>query len=339
MLAMFRQLIDRFRKLREDRVVILMYHQVCNRRCDPWELAVHPNHFYDQMQYLKENFDVVPISALAEEGRARKSNRTVAITFDDGFKDNYTNAAPVLDWHGLPATFFVATTAAQQRHSYWWDSLQEVIFHADVLPRELEMTIGTEVLQFAFQTDHLLTSTLRNQIRSWNYNQAIPNERIALYMLLWHHMKRLPHAAQVNTMAKIQRWSGVAQVFAGESATMSVREIQILGDNPLFSIGAHTVNHAMLSTQDAEAQAYEVKESKRQLEKWLAKPVDGFAYPYGNFNALTQQLLKETGFAYAVSTECRPVTAGDDPFALPRIQVKNWCVYEFATKLNEMVNG
>jgi hypothetical protein len=48
--------------------------------------------------------------------------------------------------------------------------------------------------------------------------------------------------------------------------------------------------------------------------------------------------LKEAGFRYAVSTEPKPVTADDDPYSLPRIQVKNWCVYEFAAKLNEMVN-
>lgn len=337
---MFREIVDRFRKLRQQRVVILMYHHVCNRRCDPWELAVHPHHFYDQMEYLKKNFNVVPIATLADGVRAaRKFTKTVAITFDDGFKDNYTNAAPLLDWHALPATFFVATTAAQQRHVYWWDALQEIVFHTDLLPENFEMSIGGNAVRFTFTKDRALTSRLRNQIRSWNYNQAIPNERVALYMLLWHHIKSLGYAEQQKVMAVIQEWSDFVETYSTEGATMSVREIQMLGDNPLFSIGAHTVNHPMLSVQSAEDQAFELRESKREIEKWLGKRVDGFAYPYGNFNAVTQGLLKETGFQYAVSTEGRPVTPEDDPFALPRIHVKNWSVYEFASKLNEMVHA
>ena len=106
-----------------------MYHQVCDRKDDPWELAVHPDHFDAQLDYLKRHFNVVPISELAEGIAQHKLKKTVAITFDDGFKDNYTNAAPLLDWHNLPATFYVATSALGQEYVYWWDALQDVIFH------------------------------------------------------------------------------------------------------------------------------------------------------------------------------------------------------------------
>lgn len=335
---MLKGIIDRIRKLRQNNMVILMYRQVCNRRCDPWEFTVHPHHFYDQMEYLKKNFNVVPISALADGLRAaRKFSKTVAITFDDGFKDNYTNAAPLLDWHALPATFFVATNAAQQRHVYWWDALQEIVFHTDVLPRDFEITIGSHKVRFTFEHDRNLNARLRNQIRSWNHNQPVRNERIALYRLLCDHIRCLHHTEQQNVLAMIQQWSGFVETFSGEGATMSVREIQILADNPLFSIGAHTVHHPMLSTQSVDDQAFELRESKRAIEQWLGKTVDGFAYPYGNFNGVTQALLKRTGFQFAVSTEGRPVTPEDDIFALPRIQVKNWCVYEFASRLKAMV--
>lgn len=315
-----------------------MYHQVCERRDDPWELAVHPDHFHAQLEYLKKNFDVVPISELADRISRHKMKRAIAITFDDGFKDNYTNAAPLLDWHELPATFYVATSAMKQEYVYWWDALQDVIFHSEVLPEGFDMTINNTQVQFAFKSDRSLTPKLRNQINAWNYNLTIPNERIALYMLLWHHIKPLSYASQNRSLADIREWAGHERFIASQGTTMTVREMQMLGDNPLFTIGAHTVHHSMLSQQNAIDQAYEVKESKLQIEKWLGKSVNGFAYPYGNYNELTQSLLKEAGFRYAVSTEPKAVTAEDDPYALPRLQVKNWCVYEFAAKLNEMVN-
>lgn len=315
-----------------------MYHQVCERKNDPWELAVHPNHFDAQLGYLKKHFNVVSIGELADGVVRHKMKKTIAITFDDGFKDNYTNAAPLLDWHGVPATFYMATTVLQHQQIYWWDELQDIIYQTEVLPAHFEMLINDALVKFTFTSDRVLNNRIDNQIKSWNYNLPIPNERIALYMLLWYNIKPLGYAQQTTVIAHIREWAGGALCSSSEGMTMSIREMQMLSQNPLFSIGAHSVHHAMLSQQTEHDQAFEVQESKRQIEKWLGKPVKGFAYPYGNYNETTQTILKDAGFTYAVSTESKPVTADDDPFALPRIQVKNWCVYEFATKLNELVN-
>lgn len=315
-----------------------MYHQVCDRKSDPWELAVSPDHFHAQLDYVKKNFDVVNMSELADGIGKNNRRKTVAITFDDGFKDNYTNAAPLLDYHDLPATFYVATTAMKQEYVYWWEALQDVIFESKVLPNQFDMLINDTSVRFTFNADHKLNSRIVNQIRAWNYHLPIPNERVALFMLLWHHIKPLTYAQQNRVLNAIREWAAHESFIGADAVTMSIREMQMLAENRLFSIGAHTVHHAMLAQQNPIDQAYEVKESKNQIERWLGKPVNGFAYPYGNYNSTTQTLLKEAGFRYAVSTEQKAVTTEDDPFALPRIQVKNWCVYEFASKLNEMVN-
>lgn len=333
---MFHDIIYRLRRIAQQRAVILMYHQVCDRKDDPWELAVHPDHFQTQLEYLKKNFEVLPIADLVDGVSRRKVKRAISITFDDGFRDNYTNAAPLLDWLDLPATFYVTTTAIQDQGAYWWDALQHIVFHTEVLPPRLEFSINGETVDFAFRSHRILTSRIVNQIRAWNYQLPIPNERVSLYMLLWQKIQQLPYAYQHAVIGELQEWAGGAGSSAQSCVTMSVREMQILGHNPLFSIGAHSVHHAMLSQQSDAEQAYEVSESKRLIEQWLGKPVNGFAYPYGSYTAATQQILRDAGFRYAVSTQSKPVTGDDDPFALPRIQVKNWCVYEFASKINEM---
>jgi peptidoglycan/xylan/chitin deacetylase (PgdA/CDA1 family) len=335
---MVHDIFHKLKKINQRKTVILMYHQVCERKNDPWELAVCPKHFQAQLEYLKENFNVVPMADLAGGIERHAMKKSVALTFDDGFKDNYSNAAPVLDWLEIPATFYVSTTAVRDQKLYWWDALQYMIFHSRILPRDFEMVINGETMQFNFHSDHVLTNRLMNQIRAWNYNLPIPNERIALYMLLWHAIKLLSYTHQHEVLARICDWAGCKDFSYPDGMTMTVSEMQMLSQHPLFSIGAHSVHHAMLSHQNAVDQAYEVKESKRQIETWLRKSINGFAYPYGNYNAVTQQLLKESGFLYAVSTEPKPVTWRDDPFALPRIQVKNWSVYEFASRLNKMIN-
>lgn len=314
--------------------VILMYHQVCDKRYDPWGLAVHPDHFDTQLDYLKKNLDVVPVEELAEGARKFRRKATIAITFDDGFRDNYTNAAPILDWHQLPATFYVATRAMKQDHIYWWDTLQDIVFDSEILPVRFDMMVNDTPVQFTFRSDRVLTDKVRNQIRAWSYSLPIPNERVALYMLLWRLVRPLRYAQQNGIITAIRQWADYKTFSTQQSTTMSVREMQMLSQNPLFTVGAHSVHHAMLSRQNPVDQAYEVKESKVEIEKWTGKPVTGFAYPYGDYNAVTQTLLREAGFRYAVSTEPKAVSTGDDPFALPRIPVRNWSVCEFASKLN-----
>jgi peptidoglycan/xylan/chitin deacetylase (PgdA/CDA1 family) len=336
---MFQDILYRLKRFRQRKAVILVYHQICERKDDPWELAVHPNHFHSQLEYLKRNFEVLPMADLVDGVVSHKLRKAVAVTFDDGFKDNYSNAAPLLDWTEVPATFYVATTAMQDGKVYWWDALQHIVFDSHVLPQRLEIDIAGERVQFPFCLDnHILNPRLINQIHAWNFNLPIPNERVALYMMLWHRIKPLGYAQQNAVIDQIRDWARCGEVAYREGATMSVHEMQMLDQNPLFTIGAHSVHHALLSQRDPVEQAYEVTESKRQIEKWLGKPVNGFAYPYGNYSEVTQKLLKESGFRYAVSTESKAVTEEDDPFALPRIQVKNWSVYEFASKINEMIH-
>src|SRR5690349_6406843 len=84
---MLRDIFKRIKKVRQSKAVILMYHQVCERSDDPWELAVHPDNFQTQVSYLKKNFDVVSISELADGLAKQNLGRTVAISFDDGFRD------------------------------------------------------------------------------------------------------------------------------------------------------------------------------------------------------------------------------------------------------------
>lgn len=335
---MFRQMLHKIKKLRRQKAVILMYHQVCERANDPWEVAVHPDHFHDQLEYLKKHFHVISMEELAGGIAADKmANLAVALTFDDGFKDNYTTAAPMLDWYELPATFYVSTRNVADEKIYWWDALQEVLFHTVALPVFFEMMIGREQVTFTFRGDHVLQKKTSHQIRAWNYHLPIPNERIALYMILWSRIKALSYEEQIRVVAGIREWAEFQGPESGHGAPMSIREIQMLSENPLFSVGAHSVHHSMLADHGAKEQEFEVRESKRQIEQWLRKPVTGFSYPYGNFNGTTREILRHTGFHYAVSTESKTATREADVFALPRIQVKNWSVYEFALNLNEMV--
>lgn len=103
-----------------EKAVILGFHRVNDENED--ELTYGVASFQQVCTFAKEHFHVVPLDEIVsrlERGRSVKG--LLAITFDDGYEDNYTNAAPVLEQLGLPATFFVVSGFIETEHVTWWD--------------------------------------------------------------------------------------------------------------------------------------------------------------------------------------------------------------------------
>ncbi len=100
----------RRRYLKENIAFVLMYHRVSDRINDP-DVTVSDKNFERQMSYLKKNFNVVSLDDMVDRYKqnTKSEKDTVAITFDDGFKDNYTDAYPILKKYNIPATIFIVT--------------------------------------------------------------------------------------------------------------------------------------------------------------------------------------------------------------------------------------
>ena len=321
------------------RAIIFMYHQVCQRRSDPWQLAVSPENFEQQLELLKRSYKVIPLEELVHVLKRKKlQNKMAAITFDDGSSDNYFNARPRLKAENLPATFYCTTHGpAETKHSYWWDELEALLLHTERLPRELGINIGGALIEFRFDRDATLTEPLRNQIKGWNADMHPCNERLQLFYLLWRVIQPLTFSQQLSILHQLKDWAELSELKQLSEPVMNVQQMNDLIRDPLFCIGAHTVHHPMLSVQDVEVQAFEVRESKQTLEQWLNRNIDGFAYPFGNYDSTTKALLRDAGFRYAVSTDNRPVTESEDFFELPRVHVKNWNKNEFESEINKML--
>ena len=111
--------------------LVLLYHRVGGAGPDPHRINLDPDAFDRQMAWLASDCAVLPLGELVERADRRTlPSRAVAITFDDGYVDTLTNAAPMLSRHGLPATCFVATEGLDDTHVFWWDRLA-VLFLGD----------------------------------------------------------------------------------------------------------------------------------------------------------------------------------------------------------------
>jgi peptidoglycan/xylan/chitin deacetylase (PgdA/CDA1 family) len=282
---------------------VLMYHRISLEGADRELLCVPPDEFRAQMQHLSDaHYNVLALEELAEGmRRGTLPPRAVALTFDDGYLDSLTAAAVVLSEFRLPASFFVVTAMHEEPHEFWWDALERALGDASDVPERLEITLAGEnlVLPTAKEDER---RTARERVKRGFYS--------------------LTQKDRDEIVAAIVEWSGVGPRQETDSRGMNASEIQALARLPGMSIGSHTVNHLLLPAQSRDIKYRELTDSKRSLEELLGRDVSTLCYPYGGFDVETALLVREAGYACAVSTGNLPVTASSDPFVIPRVAVR-----------------
>lgn len=103
--------------------IVFFYHRIAKTNNDPHQLCVSPEHFSEQLTYLKTKYNFLPLSEFTrrvEQGSMRKND--AAVTFDDGYADNLTAALPILEEHGIPATVFITADTDAPDKLFYWDS-------------------------------------------------------------------------------------------------------------------------------------------------------------------------------------------------------------------------
>jgi peptidoglycan/xylan/chitin deacetylase (PgdA/CDA1 family) len=304
---------------------ILMYHRVAELVCDPWDLAVSLDHFEQQMKVLRRCRRPLPMRRFVEGLRVGDlPERAVAVTLDDGYLDNLVNAKPRLERHGIPATVFLATGEIGQRREYWWDELARLILLSEA---EVHAVISI--------CEHQVPIMLRPRdppaetFNSWRASEPPRNDREDFYLSIWGRLRLLEPMNREDVMEQLRI------VFRSDlphpwDFPMSADDVRALAEGDIVSIGAHTVTHPLLSTLSPEERLQEIQQSKKECEALIGVPVEGFAYPYGDCDAVTEKLVCEAGFRWACSTRSDRVDpARFNPFELPRMQVLDWSAEEF----------
>ena len=102
-------------KLKNKNIIVLRYHRIANLEYDPFGLAVSVNTFEKQMKYIKEAYNIVSINSSWDNIK----EKSLAITFDDGYVDNYIYALPILEKYNIPAIFFISTLNININKEFW----------------------------------------------------------------------------------------------------------------------------------------------------------------------------------------------------------------------------
>lgn len=215
------------------------------------------------------------------------------ITFDDGYQNNATLAAPTLKKYGVPATFFIAT-AYLDRQRMWNDKVIEAVRH---------MPDGD-----FDRTPYGLPSC---QLGS-------DNTRAECISQLLGALKYLPHDQRSELSQSLTNIAGIDESYDTMMTPSEVRTLRNSG----MEIGAHTHTHPILSGLPDNVAEAELARSKDELEAILGEPITSFAYPNGNTSRdLSLQhvaMAKKLGFRAAATTDWGIATMHTDPFLIPR---------------------
>jgi peptidoglycan/xylan/chitin deacetylase (PgdA/CDA1 family) len=299
------------KKFNQGKVRILMYHRVTNElgRSDAPYNAVSIANFDKQMARLASDYNVITLDDLCRcfpDFEALPENSAI-ITFDDGFRDNYLNAFPILKKYGLNATIYVCSGTVDNGKRLWFDRVSLILNSSKV------RTFHFNSESFDFAPDGFFVHYRIHEMMK-DYSPEQVNRSI----------EQLAECVGVDESA-LESIEG-----SGMLSWDELREMQESG----ITIGAHTVSHPILSHLDDEVLQHEMLMCQRVLQNNLGRPVRHFSYPNGQPCDYDERALQIVAKHYdsATTTTAGLTTETSDIYRLPRMHVDDE-VELFAGKL------
>lgn len=301
------------------RGAILMYHRVFGPETrlpdySPNGMAVTAQQFARQMQFIASRYQVVSLQELVTN--LQRSSREFrpnlcAITFDDGWRDVYDHAYPVLRQYSLPATVFLTTNFVDRRTWFWEERAKFALAHI--------WSILRKPVQIADSTLHQDLEACLNRVplpplvsvRLDDLPQYLG--RVIRLVSEWQEPDRARWMSQVELVLTREPFIEPRQFLNWEE----IREMAGQG----IEMGNHTVTHHNLAIlPDAQVRT-ELSGAADRIRERLGKPVRNIAYPYGKHAEGTKRIAAEMGAASACTTRLGLVKSGDDLYSLKRINV------------------
>lgn len=276
------------------RLSVLIFHRVLPESDVIFPDEMHARRFDELCGWLAAWFTVLPLDqAVARLRAGTLPARAACITFDDGYADNYSVAMPILQRHGLTATFFIATGFLDGGRM-WNDTIIETVRRCQASVLDLsELGLGSHPLG------------------------GIAAQQAAIGSLI-DQIKYKPVEDRINLTEEIAR---IAKVQPPQNLMMTSNEIIAMRQAGM-QIGAHTVSHPILARLNDDQAREEISGSKRFLEQLLGERITVFAYPNGkpgeDYSPQSVEVVRSLGFDVAVSTQWGASRMGGDPLQIKR---------------------
>lgn len=296
------------RYLNRTKLMVVMYHGVTRNRYDPPVWTQLPEEiFLAQMKYIKSHYNILHLSSFISFLRSGKDlpDRSALITFDDGLRNNYSVAFPILKRLTIPATIFLTTNFIDTERIFWFD---ELLFLIRQKVKQNEKIVDEIMANFG--------SRYRNDV--WN-----------AYFYMVNKMKRMSEDERNIIMDQLRdNMKMDSGLMLDDFGLMKWDHILEMERSGIIDFGAHTANHRILANISEELWDEEMKEPRATLSKILGKDIVSFCFPNGipevDFNERHIDYLRACGYICAFTTEASLYSPGKvDPFRIGRIPAGN----------------
>lgn len=288
-----------------------MYHRVIPKKDAEMVfqpgMYVEPSTFECHLQLLKKNFLFAPLSEVPfntiKESDNPENKPLCILTFDDGWKDFYQYAFPLLKTYQVPATVFLPTDFIGTNNWFWSDRLAFLL---------CQNKIFTYLKQKNNYLKYPLLTRLSNLQGS---HKTLLDRAIELFKIYRHDEIE-------EALSELILQCNLDSAPAGR-AFLTWDEVKEMSESGLISFGSHTANHKILTTLSDEKIYHELQTSKEKLiaEKVLEPSFIPFCYPNGNYTKKITTMVKKSGYNLAVTTERGWNNINTNLFQLRRIGI------------------
>ncbi len=290
---------------------IIMLHRVQNLKSKDFapntHLSLSPEFLDKTILSLKTSgYEFISMDELAERvknpSKYSKAKPFISITLDDGYRDNLTNAVPVFRRHQVPYMIYIAPALTEAKAPLWWEELELII------AQQTKLTIDLPEGRKEFDI-------------------STTKQKLSIYDQLVHQLLLdTDQYLQREIITKLCKAYCFDSTKHTEKHIMNWKELGELLNDPLCSLGAHTINHFALSKLSTEDAFNEIKLSVDEIKSKLGHQTEHFAYPYGFHEVAGKRefdMAKELGFLTATTTRHGVIYSDHKEHitALPRVSM------------------
>ncbi len=265
------------------------------------ELCVGPLAFDHLLGWLKRHFDCVSLMALLQPKSTSANSRRprVALTFDDGWRDNALNAFPLLQKHQVPASIFLSTDFIGSYRRFWWESLGETLWGSHGLaPRQ-------RLIEHLQHIGRPLPVAFMQDDDEFNRSLSLARYLQSLKTLTLDALNQLTDECPEELLPQALDW----------------QQVRVLENSGLISFGPHGASHTILTGLDDQHLFQELSRSHQALLQGCMRPLPVYCYPNGDHDQRVRQLLISYRYPFALGTDVGIYRGAGDPLVLPRIGV------------------
>jgi peptidoglycan/xylan/chitin deacetylase (PgdA/CDA1 family) len=292
---------------------VFCYHRVIPEKTAKYQqvnraLYVTPDTFEQHIRWMKDVGEIIDCNEIFCESAISRRPKFI-VTFDDGWKDNYIHALPILKRYDAPATIFLSTYNINQQRLFWPEEVSMAIRQSPKCHDE----VVAVVQHFVLACMKLINDT---DSRSINNNWS-PANRLYLLDRFIECLKVLPARVRDNFISSIH--SELDVPYEESTDLLLTWDLIHLMKAHRVTFGSHTHTHPILDRMDEVGIDYELYTSRQILEASLGGEVNLFSYPNGCYkNVSIQSSLRKFGYKYAFTLDRFPVRLDTEPLLIPR---------------------